>query len=179
MGQIKFRAWDKKYEFGSDGSVWSLDFNHTGKRKQLKTYLDQDGYPTVVFNHDGIRSVVRVHRAVGILFLGPKPTPKHQVNHKNGIKADNRIENLEWVTCQENVVHGWRQIGRKISDSVRRNGAALFSGTRNPKAKINLETAKEIKRLRIECGYSLKSIADDFGISTAQVSAIASGRCWK
>ena len=112
MRDIRFRAWDKKYEVGSDGSVWSLDYNHTGKRRQLHTYLDQDGYPYVFFNV-GKRIKKMVHRLVAELFLD-QPTSKHQVNHKNGIRNDARLRNLEWVTSRENTLDGFRR-GRIIS----------------------------------------------------------------
>ena len=115
MREIKFRAWDKKYDIGSDGSVWSNDFNHTGKRKELKQYLDEDGYPHVFLNVDGIRCKLVIHRAVAKLFLPKRPTEKHQVNHKNGQRADNSVENLEWVTSRENTLHGYRVNGRKPS----------------------------------------------------------------
>lgn len=122
---IKFRAWeDGKYEIGSDGSVWSTDYNHTGKRKKLNTYPDKDGYPHVFLVRNSKRTKLMVHRAVAILFLSKMPTPKHQVNHKNGIRHDNRIENLEWVTSQENTIDGWKR-GRKITEVMRENGRRL------------------------------------------------------
>lgn len=112
---IKFRAWRQgKYEIGSDGSVWSTDFNHTGKRKQLKTYKDRDGYPTVFFNINGVRRIWAVHRLVAWAFLGEKPTPKHQVNHKSGVRDDNAASNLNYLTSRENTLDGWAR-GRKHS----------------------------------------------------------------
>lgn len=124
MRPIKFRAWDKKYEIGSDGSVFSLDYNHTGKRKELKQYLDEDGYPYVFLVRNGKRTKLVIHRAVAKLFLSPKPTEKHQVNHKNGKRSDNRIENLEWVTSRENTIDGWRR-GRKVTKKMQANGRKL------------------------------------------------------
>jgi hypothetical protein len=130
MREIKFRAWDKKYEVGSDGSVWSLDYNHTGERKQLHTYLDQDGYPYVFLN-SGKRAKKMVHRLVAELFL-VQPTPKHQVNHINGIRTDNRLENLEWITSRENTIDGWKR-GRTVSPiqkEAMRKGTALYNHNR-------------------------------------------------
>lgn len=119
MREIKFRAWDKKYEISDFGDVFSLDYNHTGKRKELRQYPDEDGYRYVVLVHNRKRTKLVVHRAVAKLFLPLKPSIKHQVNHINGIRYDNRIENLEWVTSQENTIHGWKVNGRKVSEKQR------------------------------------------------------------
>lgn len=112
----KFRAWDKeKYIAGSDGLIYSTDFNHTGKTKALKGWIDRYGYPQVLLNVDGKRLPRASHRLVALAFIGKPPTSKHQVNHKNGVRSDNRPENLEWVTSRENTLHGFAR-GRKISD---------------------------------------------------------------
>lgn len=116
MREIKFRAWDGsgKYVAGSDGLIYSTDFNHTGKTKALKGGLDKDGYPHVLMNIGGERVWRASHKLVALAFHGEKPTPNHQVNHKNGERADNRPENLEYLTSRENTLDGFRR-GRKIA----------------------------------------------------------------
>lgn len=178
MRPIKFRAWDNKYEIGNDGSVFSLNYNNSGKRKQMKQYLDDDGYPYVVLVHKNKRTKLIIHRAVAKLFLPSPSTPKHQVNHKNGIRKDNRLENLEWLTGQENTLHGWRSNKRKQSQKVIDRVKKQFGGTKNPKAKITYEVAMKIRELRKK-GEFYKVIAKKFGISVSQVGQICTGKFWK
>lgn len=76
---------------------------------------DQKGYlrvrlklPLLSKNKDG-RKPYKIHRLVAMFYLD-NYSDKLQVNHKNGIKTDNRVENLEMVTNRENVIHAWRKL---------------------------------------------------------------------
>ena len=131
MKQVKFRAWDGsgKYVAGDDGLIYSTDYNHTGQTKALKICLDKDGYPTVLLNINKQRLYRTSHKLVALAFFGVKPTSKHQVNHKNGKRDDNRPENLEYVTPKENALHGWRVNGRKPSIKQIENGKRLAKET--------------------------------------------------
>jgi len=125
MREIKFRAWkgSGKYVAGDDGMIYSTDFNHTGKTKALKGYLNKDGYHEVLMNIDGKRIYGISHRYVALAFLGNKPD-KMVIHHKNGIRNDNRPENLEYTTQQENTIDGWKR-GRQPSEKSREQGRKL------------------------------------------------------
>lgn len=73
---------------------------HWKKRHILKTQVGRDGYKTVTM----AGKKYRVHRLVAIGFI-PNPENKPQVNHIDGVKTDNRVRNLEWVTDLENRQH--------------------------------------------------------------------------
>lgn len=83
------------------------------KETILKPYLASSGYFLVSL---GMRRTVSVHRIVAMAFVSGYKTHL-DVNHKNGIRTDNTVENLEWVTRAENCLHSFRELGRKPSGS--------------------------------------------------------------
>lgn len=85
----------------SDGSVW----NHRGnKNKRRFGDLSDKGYLRIIVRENKKMHTVFVHKLVALAFI-PNPENKPQINHKNGIRTDNRPENLEWCTLSENMYH--------------------------------------------------------------------------
>jgi len=72
--------------------------------KKFKLLTRGGGYLYKDFYEQGHKKRISIHRLVAKLFI-PNPENKPDVNHKNGIKTDNRAENLEWVTKSENMIH--------------------------------------------------------------------------
>jgi hypothetical protein len=113
------------YEVSDLGRVKSLNRTVPMKRlgspavrtmagKILSSPLGSHGYPTLNLCRNGKPVSFPVHHLVVKAFIGPIDGYRLQVNHKNGIKTDNRLENLERCTARENSLHLYR-IGLKKS----------------------------------------------------------------
>lgn len=105
-------GFEGRYQAGSFGNIKSLSRivnTGTGKRNVLeiirKVFVNKKtGYAMVAIRVNKKFKQFSVHRLIGIAYLQNKEKKK-EINHKNGIKTDNRVENLEWVTSSENSKH--------------------------------------------------------------------------
>ena len=152
------------YIVSSDGQVGSRWY---GKLRILKGNRDTGGYIQVVLcDGSGGRRTVFVHTLVAEAFLGPSPTPEHTVNHKNGIKTDNRATNFEWLTRTENVRHAYHVLGR-----TNPRGEAHYH------AKFTETDVREMRR-RCAAGETQTQVAKDYGIAQGHVNNIVTGKGW-
>lgn len=160
------------YSVSNRGRIRSEPIQTSRRGKQrgrvLKGCPDNKGYLQVRIVLPGRRpTTTKVHRAVAIAFLGPRP-PGQQINHKSGDKQDNSIENLEYVTCLENVRHAWR-LGLCARTHAR--------GENSGKAKLTTEAVIEIRLLKAT--HSLTQLAQRFAVSKNCISAIVNRETWK
>lgn len=131
------------YHITTSGQVYSLDFHRTGRIKRLKYKISTDGYLSVGLYKDKKCSYKRINRLVAEAFI-PNPENKPQVNHKNGIKTDNRVENLEWMTDKENKQYNYNVLGHRGSMFMRR-------GSDNPLSKLVVQS-KDGRTIKEFCG---------------------------
>ncbi len=115
-------GYEGRYGISPEGFVWSI--RHGKKLKQL---ISNCGYPQVSLFDGKKFKYYRIHRLVAAVFL-PNPENKEQVNHKDGDKKNNHVNNLEWNTRSENNAHAFRTGIRGWSDESRRKRSKTMGG---------------------------------------------------
>lgn len=122
-------------------------------------------YFSVQLWKDGVSSRKFVHVLVAEAFICVRPKGK-QVNHRDGDKYNNCVENLEWATCSRNNKHAY-DIGLRFG----------MVGEEHPMARVN-ENEVRIIRKRHKDGETLQSIADAYGVAMTTIHAITQRRSW-
>ena len=158
---VDVSSYEGRYQVSVRGEVWSLV---TGTL--LKPGRTGEGYLTVNLRRDGRSRSETVHVLVARAFI-PNLLSKRTVNHKNGVRDDNRRSNLEWATHAENHLHAHQVLGRKPYDRA---------GTRNPRARAVVGGGRRFD--------TIKAAARHVGVSHAAIvhairrQGSSGGVCW-
>ena len=146
------------YQVSNLGNVKSLNYNRTRKEKLLRFSKDKDGYLRVTISKEGIKKYIQVHRLVCEAFL-TNPLNLPQVNHKNEIKDDNRVENLEYCDAKYNINYG---------TAIERRSKSLINNPKRSKKILCVETGVVYP--------STMEIERQFGFYHNQISGCCKGK---
>lgn len=153
-------GYDGKYQVSNLGRVRSF---WRGEPRIMEPHNTGNGYLQAHLFHDGKRKHALIHRLVALAFI-PNPESKPQINHINGIKTDNRVENLEWSTSFENQRHA-------VATGLRRQGEGSY------RAKLTNEQAVYIREN--PHGLTGRELARQFGVTPATISDIQRGKKYR
>lgn len=153
------RGYEGYYQVSNKGRVYS-----TRSQRNLSLTHEKRGYVSVELNVQGVNKRVKIHRLVAKSFI-PPVEGKALVNHINSIRNDNRVENLEWCTQSENILHGFKY-GNKDSH-----------GENHSHNKLTEKQVIEI--LQLKGTVTQQKIADMFNISRENISRIHRRISWQ
>lgn len=164
------------YEVSNLGRIRSL---YTGRAMSQR--VDSHGYCCVSLSEEGHGSrTIVVHPLVARAFVGPRENG-NWVNHKNGVKSDNRADNLEWVTPGENVRHAWNtglceqnRESSKAMKMTRTKRGDLINGRR----LFDDATVVEIREKRKQ-GAGISVLAREYGCGAPTMYQLLAGNTYK
>lgn len=158
-------GYEEWYKVSNHGRVMSFKRWPDGRLK--KPSQIRSGYFTVGFTRRGITKTVYVHQVVAEAFIGPCPEGM-QINHIDGDKANNRAENLEYVTPRENLKHAKDELGMPIWQT----------GEKHPLSKLTEKQVLEIRSKYPKGNITLRELAEKHGVSTATISSVLQRHSW-
>lgn len=144
------------YRISSDGNILLPNGNIKLPSK------DNKGYLHITLSKNGKKKTFLVHRIVAQHFI-PNPDNLPQVNHINGDKQDNKVENLEWVTGRDNILKSFDL------------GLSNYKGEKCGRCKFSDVTIQQLKN-DFKSGKTRKELSVIYGISYYHVVAIINGR---
>lgn len=159
-------GWTSLYSVSNLGRVRRERQSSLGLFVRILNAQSNGRYIHVTLADGSRKDTPNIHRLVAGAFLGIAPFADAQVNHKNGIKTDNRSDNLEWITQKENSHHA-----RTVLNTYR-------IGADHGRAKLGVNDVLTIRK-RLKNGDGLTAIANDYNVTSGLIGHIRAGRAWK
>lgn len=149
------------YFLDKDGNIYSIKHQSL---KQLKSYVNKrNGYRYVGISHSNKKRTLRICRLMGKTYLNL--TNDMTINHKNGIKSDDRLENLEVITLRENIIHGFK------------TGIINRKGSNHNQSILTEDIVLEIRKL-YDQGMKIIELCKKFNLKYSHVEKLAKRRIW-
>jgi len=160
----RFAYIDERHIITDAGNIFKLAKDKTEWKRQ-KPRKQSGGYLRGRID----RKDVYIHRLVALAFL-ENPQNKSEVNHKDGNKENNNVDNLEWCTSAENKKHAYL--------TGLRNPEELKQMAQKPRYKRRLFTAEQVEQIR-RSAESKSQIARSFNCSSSTIRNIKAGKIYK
>lgn len=161
---LPIKDFEGLYEISSYGRVKSIERKDRFNRNHggfLIPRKHTGGYYQILLSKNGVYSYKYIHRIVGEHFI-PNPNNYRYINHKNGIKTDNSVSNLEWCSFSENIQHAYN--------------TGLCSREKQS-LKLSKEQVFEIRKLLLQ-NISQEKIAKKYNVSQSTIWRIKHGKRW-
>lgn len=131
-----------------------------------KTFYGKDGYLRIILSQNNTAHQKLVHRLLALAFI-PNPENKPFINHRNGIKSDLSLKNLEWVSARENIIHA-SETGLNPPNKGEKNG----------NSKLTKEQVEQIRAKYIPFKVFQKDLAREYGVAEITISRILRKKNW-
>ena len=163
-----------KYLISNKGRIKTIN-----TLEDKKVFTKEDGYVATGLTKNKKEHYKYVHRLVAEAFVS-NPNNKGQVNHKNGIKNDNSVENLEWVTPSENIRHAietgllkYKKKENTIKESKYSLGEEVNGSKLTPEEVIEIRVLWELRE------FKQVELAEKFGVDNSTINDIIKRKQWK
>lgn len=163
----EIKGFEGAYMISNTGKVLSIPRRGTKQRKPAlrALSLNHDGYVKVRLLYKGKDETARVHRLVAEAFI-PNPEGKETVNHIDGNKENNNVDNLEWADRHEQMLHAYKH-----------NLKMPMRGAENPLSKLTKEQIEAIRKeyVRQSKEHGTVALGEKYGVNNATIGLIVRG----